>query len=249
MKLGLWSTPGFRARFLAETFPPGWQFEDDPPSRHRQGLASLVPSDDPFVRMLVDSLPVNFPRIYLEKFGQCRSWLLGQFQGEGLPKVLLQMAGLWANEFNKFLGAEVSARGGKIVDFQHGGGYGITRMMGVEWHERQISDRFYSWGWADQETDAKLDNLAAPKLAISKRQPGKSSRLKTILLVGNTFPRYLNRFQSCPVGLQWEEYFQDTLKFLQEVGPELQQHIVYRGHRRSNMAGIYRNGSKSVSPV
>jgi putative transferase (TIGR04331 family) len=230
MKLGLWSTPGFRARFLAETFPPEWQFEDDTPSRHRQGLASLVPSDDSFVRMLIDSLPVNFPRIYLEKFGQSRSWLLGRFQAKGLPRVLMHMAGLWANEFNKFLGAEVSSRGGRIVDFQHGGGYGITRMIGIEWHERQTSDRFYSWGWADQETDAKLDTLVAPKLAMSNRRPGKSFRLKTILLVGNTFPRYLNRFQSWPVGSQWEEYFQGTLKFLQEVGPELQQYIIYREH-------------------
>ena len=228
MKLGLWSTPGFRARFLAETFPPEWQYENDLPSKYRQRLASLVSSDDPFVRMLVDSLPVNFPRTYLEKFGSCRSWLLGQFQGEGLPKVLVHMAGLWANEFNKFLGAEVSAQGGKIIDCQHGGGYGVTQVLKLEWHERQISDRFYSWGWADQETDTKLDNLAAPKLSIGKRQPGKSSRLKTILLVGDTFPRYLDRFQSWPRGLQLEEYFQSTVKFLQEVGPELQPHIVYR---------------------
>ena len=230
MKLGLLSMTGFHAQFLSETFPPEWQFADDLPSQHRQGLASLASPEEPFVKMLMDSLPLNFPRIYLEKFGQCRSWLLGQFRDKGLPKVLLHNAGLWANEFNKFLGAEVAGQGGEIIGFQHGGGYGVTRMLGVEWHERKVSDRFYSWGWADQETDAKLDNLAAPKLAAHKRHPGRSSRLRTILLVGNTVPRYLNRFQSCPVGLQWEDYFQGTLKFLQEVGPELRQNIVYRPH-------------------
>ena len=123
----------------------------------------------------------------------------------GLPKILVSSAGLWTDEPAKLLAAEMTAQGGKLLSLQHGGGYGTKSLTWPEKHEREISDRFGCWGWAEQEKDIKLVNLAFPKLATKERKSGDSRKRRTILVVGNQVPRYPYFYQSHPMGSQIEK--------------------------------------------
>lgn len=229
-KLRLLATGGFHGKFISKVLPGRSDCRAEAETRPRRDLAELSSGNDPFVRLLVASLPVNFPAMYLEGFRPCREWVLDQFHGERLPKILCSIGRIWADDFGKFLGGEISQRGGKLISLQHGAGYGWTRFLSVEDHERRISDRFYAWGWAGQESDSRLKNLAAAKLCIRERKRGLSAKYPKILLISTGYPRYLYRFQDYPVGSQWEDYIAAIRKFLQALAPTILNEVIYRGH-------------------
>jgi len=223
-------TPGFKGRFLLADDLPAWRGSLEEKAESRQALAHFSHQGDPFRKILLENLPRNFPKLYLEGFGPWRRRMLQAWGPKGLPKILVNSAGLWFDESAKLLAGEMTERGGKILSLQHGGGYGSARLVWPEKHEREISDRFACWGWAEQEKDPKLFNLASPKLVMRERKPGKSRKRRTILLVGNQFPRYLYRFQSYPIGSQLEQYIQDLLTFIEELGETGRRTTLYRGY-------------------
>jgi putative transferase (TIGR04331 family) len=227
-KFRLCFTPGFRARFIHWGYPPEVQTDCHQPARRE--LAGVVVSRDPFVNLLVKALPRNFPTLYLEGYHPCRQWVLQRFGAKDFPKVLIGLGQLWSDDYGKLLAGEIVARGGRIIDFQHGAGYGFSRLLEVERYSRKVNDRFYSWGWAGQNNDPKLAVLPGAKVSLRKRPAGTSSGLRQILVVGTVFPRYLYRFQSMPVGTQFARYIQMTKDFLGAVDQRWQKHLVFRGH-------------------
>jgi len=226
VQLRLALTPGFRGSFLYQHFPPG-RVDHQHPARRE--LAAVTATADPFVRMLVQALPRNFPGLYLEGYQSSRKLILDRYGSRNLPKLLLNWGDLRFHEYGKFLAGEMVERGGGIVDFQHGAGYGFSRLIGVERHTRQVSDKFYTWGWAGQENDPKLVDLPGAKLSLKSRQPGTSSRHRMIMVVGTIYPRFLYRFQSYPLGTQWLRYIQAIMEFIEAVGPPRQGVLSYRG--------------------
>jgi putative transferase (TIGR04331 family) len=227
VKLRLALTPGFRGSFIYQQFPPG-RVDHHHPARRE--LAAVTTTTDPFVRLLVQTLPRNFPGLYLEGYQSSRKLILNRYGSRNLPKLLLNWGSLWYDEYGKFLAGEMVERGGGIIDFQHGAGFGFTRLLGIESYTRQVSDKFYTWGWAGQENDPRLVNLPGAQLSLKSRQPGTSSRHRMIMVVGGIYPRFLYRFQSCPLGTQWLRYIQSTMEFIEAVGPQRQGVLFYRGH-------------------
>ena len=200
-------TPGFRGSFVYRQVSPG---RIDRPHTARQELAALTNTNDPFVHTLLQALPRNFPGLYLEGYHSARKLILDRYSSGSFPKLLLNWGSLWFNEYGKFLAGEIAEEGGAIVDFQHGAAYGISRLLGVERYSRQVSDKYYTWGWSGLENDPKLGTLPGAKLSSKRRHPGTSSRHRLIMVVGNNYPRYLYRFQSYPLGTQWLRYMQNT---------------------------------------
>ena len=50
--------------------------------------------------------------------------------------------------------------GTKLIYAQHGGAYGISEYSWPEEHEKQISDKYLSWGWnEDLKKIQKLKNF------------------------------------------------------------------------------------------
>lgn len=226
IKLRLALTPGFRGSFLDQQFSPG-RVDYHHPARRE--LAAITTSADPFVRLLVQTLPQNFPGLYLEGYQSSRKLILDRYGSRNLPKLLVNWGNLWFHEYGKFLAGEMVERGGGIIDFQHGAGFGFSRLLGVEQYTRQVSDKFYTWGWAGQENDPRLMDLPGAKLSLKGRQPGTSSRHRMILLASNIYPRFLYRFQSYPLGTQWLKYIQAMMEFIEALGPQRQGVLVYRG--------------------
>ena len=53
-----------------------------------------------------------------------------------------------SNDIWNILCAEKLKNGVKIINLQHGGGYGVQSFDNVEDYELSISDIFLSWGWS-----------------------------------------------------------------------------------------------------
>jgi putative transferase (TIGR04331 family) len=201
-----------------------WSFAVGGPvfDHRRTGLGSL-PSSGEFERIFIQSLPQNFPSLYLEAYQHARAEaLLGNPQT--LP-VIMSATGWYFNEPFKFLAAEAAEKGSRLVTVQHGGGYGIFRFSGAELHEYRVSDTFKVWGWADEEP-GKCQNLPHPKLTPGL-QAAASHNLEQIIFVATDHPRYLYRFHSTPVGSQWEDYLAWQFRFLEAIPEPFRSKIMF----------------------
>ena len=194
----------------------------------RNGLASL-PSTDEFERAFMRVLPQNFPSLYLENYCEARDEALKL--SRAIPAVIVSSVGWYSvSEPFKFLSAEASERGSRLVTVQHGSLFGMSRYKAGERYESSLWDSFMAWGWADQEGGA-FRNLPSPKLSslLSDRSRKRSMRkAETILFVATGHPLYLQRFQSMPTGGQWTSYVAWESRFLEAIPDKLLSAMLFR---------------------
>lgn len=223
-RTGLHAFPfSMRERWLMPL--PGPRFDE-----RRTALAQL-PNRNEFERIFVRTLPQNFPSLYLEAYPHARTQIQETYPS--VPPVLLSATGWHFDEPFKFLAAEAAATGrSRLVALQHGGGYGVFRSGPMELHEYRISDSYAVWGWASPKAQ-RLKNLPSPQLsALSSRfECLGRSRLKTILFVATTNPKYLYRFDSAPQGSQLEDYFEWQFRFLEAVPDPVRLVLLFRPHK------------------
>lgn len=186
---------------------------------------SLLPSQDEFTKIIVGSLPVNFPTLYLEGFRDFLEKSLSYFKNT--PKIIISAIGWYTNERLKFLAAHWMEKGTVLCGCQHGGLYGTAKWMPPENHEIEITDRYYTWGW-NRKNNNSIKILPNPKISnIMYRKP-KYDNGSHFLYVGMNHPRYLYRFFSCPVGEMFDEYFGWRNNFLKNLTQENQNRVLMR---------------------
>lgn len=208
-----------------------WSFPIDEPvfDGRRNALAGLGASNE-FERLLVKTLPQNFPSLYLEAYSKAREEARAQWLVRRTPVVVVSAVGWYGNEPFKFGAAEASEQGSRLVTVQHGGGYGIRRSSPTELHESRLGSSFMAWGWAEKEKES-CRNLPRPKFSLlltSHASKTRSLKSRTILFVSTAHPRYLHCFHSAPVGSQREDYFAWQLRFLSAVSHRLRSMIIFR---------------------
>jgi len=212
----------FYLEFPDKVIPPR-----EPDSSIRLGLGDLTPPDE-FESLLFKTLPNNFPSLYLEGYARARNHIT-RTMGMRFPETICSIGGLYGREAGKFFTAEATAQGTFLVNAQHGGGYGVFLLHELELHERSTADIFGCWGWAGVEQDPALINMPSVKLSqtAETRTPYQGAANR-ILMVGMLHPKHLFRFQNCPVGSQWLEYFEDAFSFFDALGQPLFESLVYR---------------------
>lgn len=216
----LWAAPHEMRKDWS--FPAGSLISDD----RRNGLKEL-PTSDEFGLLFTQSLPQSFPPLYIERFHDARGEVLSSVRK--IPTVIASADGWFFDEPLKFLAAEASERGSRLLAVQHGGGYGTYAVTAPEQHERRLSDRYMVWGWADEKDTCR--NLPSPRLSsyLTKRpKNSSSSHSEVILFVATAHPRYLYRFHSPPVGGQWEDYFDWQRRHLAALPDRLRRAVLFR---------------------
>lgn len=206
-----------------------WSFALPNPvfDERRTGFVA-IPSAQDFERVVVQSLSQNFPTLYLEGYQSARAEVHRKYHR--IPPVIVSGTGWYHTEPFKFFAADACESGSRLVTVQNGGGYGIYRFSGSELHESRIGDSFMVWGWADQK-GGPFRNL--PSLKLSSRlnrhfRKSNSYKAGTILFVATGHPRYLFRFDSTPVGSQFESYWEWELRFLAAISDRLRSTILFR---------------------
>lgn len=186
---------------------------------------SFLQSQDEFTKIIISSLPINFPTLYLEGFDDFLEKSLSQFKNT--PKVLISANGWFTNERLKFFAAYWMEKGTVLCGCQHGGFYGTAKWMPPENHEIEITDRYYTWGW-NRKNNRSIKVLPNPKISNLMCRKTKYDNGNYFLFVGTNHPRYLYRFFSCPVGEMFDEYFEWRNNFLKVLTQENQNRILLR---------------------
>ncbi|MES9905362.1 MAG: LIC12162 family protein [Sedimenticola sp.] len=82
-----------------------------------------------------------FPASFFENYNRI---IVGMSDFESVP-VLGSAIGLASNDAYKILAGNLISKGGLLLGFQHGGGYGILKYRLLESCERQYVNKFYGW--------------------------------------------------------------------------------------------------------
>jgi putative transferase (TIGR04331 family) len=149
----------------------------------------LVKSDlNPSISQLIVSLfPKYMPCVFLESF-KSLSTTQSPWRSKRFPKVIFTSNRHLYDDLFNFWVAHATELGSRLVLGQHGGFYGISEFPSyAERHEKQIADRYLTWGWSNEGS-----SIAGPATIIVRTKPIKRNSPKHLLFVTDqlfTIPR------------------------------------------------------------
>ena len=181
-------------------------------------------NNDPFEVALAQAIPWHLPSIFLE--GYPSSSRLATSSGSNRDPLVVFTAHAFADDdLWKLQTAAQVERGSRLVVTQHGGHYGIGRWSSLQRYEVSICDRYLSWGWRDPAEPKVFPSSSTRLFPLKKLPPSQKGKC---LLVSTSFPRQSYRLFSAPTGPDAERYFEDQLRFAQELSPEVRNDFVVR---------------------
>lgn len=155
---------------------------------------------DEFEAVLSKILLSNIPVLFVEGFASFRSAVVNLSIHKS--KAFYTANALYGNYIFKYYIAE-HYKTIKILNGQHGGGYGIHFITATEEYEKSVVDIFYTSGWKKNESTIPL---AVPKFFSKECSLCISS--DKILFTINEMPRYVYRLQFSPLA---SNYLFETL--------------------------------------
>ncbi len=186
LKLIRYSMFGISPIFITREFKPQLTNDTNLSIELRKGVESLG-SSDRFSRLILKTLKTNLPLNFLENFLNESKFYECLFRSN--ISAIVSNSWMQSDE-HKFWVSKQVEMGTKLVNFQHGGGYGCTKNITSEYLERTIADVFISWGW---ESDSKV--ISAPSLLLfevlsQKKWCDRKIDNRMILWTGNETTRY-----------------------------------------------------------
>lgn len=179
----------------------------------------LKASQDEFQGLLRQLIPYSIPVCYVENFKKYKVKIKGR-----AAKIIGSAVGWDFNEKFKFFAAESSLNGTRMVDFQHGGGYGMSLAIPAETSSLE-KDIFYTWGWRS-ENNEKTIPLPSPYLSKLKDTHNKNG--ESILFAGSTIHKYLCRFFSFFTADDVPQYFLDKKRFVEHMHELPRKELLYK---------------------
>jgi putative transferase (TIGR04331 family) len=146
---------------------------------------------DEFESVFSKILLSNIPVLFMEGFASFRDSVIKMPIHNS--KAFFTANALHGNYIFKFFLAE-HYKTIKILNGQHGGGYGIHFTTAIEEYEKSVADIFYTAGWKKNESTIPL---AVPKF-FSKEHSTAISTDKTLFTIIE-MPRYVYRLQFSPL--------------------------------------------------
>jgi putative transferase (TIGR04331 family) len=192
----------------------------------RKKISLNAPSEG-FLSLLYKVLPEAIPVCYMENYQHYRN-SIRNIRNIDSVKIVGSSVGWFFNERFKFFTGEAVTKGAKLIDFQHGGGYGSSLAIPREKLSLE-KDIFYTWGW-DSKKDSNIRPLLSPHL--SKVKDTYSPGLDNILFVGQTIPAYYYMLHTVLLPNDMPEYFEDKKVFFQALPDETRNKILYRPYAR-----------------
>lgn len=139
-------------------------------------------------------------------------------------KYLFSANGFINDNWN-ILCAENIKNGAKLINCQHGGGYGIQKFSGFEDYEIKIADKFITAGWKLKPND-KFITMPLP--FINKNSRTLNNKNGQIFYIKNDYSLYLYRIFSHPVGRYADLYRKWSRRFLQNLDKNVLSNILVR---------------------
>lgn len=150
-------------------------------------------------------LPLFVPISLLEGFSTYRGSVLALDIKR--PKATYSTTSLHAHQTFKILAAEWREEGSQLLYHQHGGNYGLDKLHAIEQYERTVADRFYTWGWEDDDFRASPLSLPPPRSPTRRRR-------NRVMLNCLEMPRWVYRLHFQPMPGTMETLISLTGDFL-----------------------------------
>jgi putative transferase (TIGR04331 family) len=200
-----------KAKFLVYTRGRAWQVRNFPicvkgqgfykdidvEARDRIGQIRLQSTGGLLPSGIGGILKHNLPAIFVEGFDEMTNQVRGGIARNGVPDLIFTGPMGHDVSFRAWV-AECVQRGAKLFGVQHGSGYGDVPEDAREAHERQVADRFLTWGWRRREKDYPL---SVPRFSGTRRKRAKNSRRDGLLWVTLGGTAYIRH--KYPLWLRW----------------------------------------------
>ncbi len=192
-------------------------------SREQRSAFKFKEKSDKFQTLLRQLIAEAIPMSYVENFEAYRrkTWKLESVKAVG------SAVGWYFNEGFKYFAAEALLKGAKLLDFQHGGGYGVSLSFPAE-NISLEKDMFYTWGWRSSKSS---NTLPLPSPYLSKLKNTHQPCEDMILFIGNCTHKYICRFFSITLADDIPGYFGGKKIFFQSLRQEVRDIIRYRPYQ------------------
>ena len=151
-----------------------------------------IPEQSAFEKCLTTLIPMQIPAVYLEGYPR----LIEQTQNlpwPQSPRLIFTSNVLWHDTVSMAYSASQIEKGATLVYGQHGG-FGLLKFQWAEKHEREIADRYLTWGWSDKGS-ANIVPVGILK-PIDKYKGTRGAEKNRLLLVRGLWPPYTFRLDS-----------------------------------------------------
>jgi putative transferase (TIGR04331 family) len=207
----------FRLKQLPTLYEFSFPSKSKPDINLRRVVTFDYASESLFERFFASMISKQIPVCFLEGYKQMIKEALA-LSFPRSPKLIFTSNFLAFDSLAMAYTAENIDRGAKLVHGQHGG-YGIPAFMSAFDHEKNISDRFISWGMIQE----KMENMVTVGILKPIKQykiKGSPNRNNTLLLIRGLWPRYTFRLDSGS-GLNLNDTIDNCLQFANLLNKKL----------------------------
>jgi len=195
---------------------------EQPNSDFREWKFENLNCDNEFEKILKELIPLQMPTVYLEGYKKlCLNITYANWPKN--PKIIWTSNSFYLDDFFKLWAAEKVEFGTPLIIGQHGGHYGQGLFSLPEYHELQICDHYFSWGW---KANSKVIPIGFLK-QNSKLTKIKSLNTKALLITSGA-PRYSGTLMSIPIAGQVINYIDDQLEFYKSLTPDISKSLIIR---------------------
>ena len=181
---------------------------------------------DKFKNFLLKSISMQMPKVFIENFND-----LEKFSSlENLPaspEKIVTANALWFDSFFTYHVAKLTEKNSKIIYIQHGGAYGISKYSWPEEHEKNISDKYLTWGWKDEKFKSKTKRFYV--ILKKKKFSWNEKKMKNLLILMRPRKAYFQTPETSSVGIEpYSNYIKFCEKFLTSVSNKIKSETVLR---------------------
>jgi putative transferase (TIGR04331 family) len=231
-----------QAPYLFSPDVPSPPVRFDPAMRKR---LDLYPGKNRFEELLGDMIKDHMPSVYVEGYAEMELAALKAYPKN--PGMILTGGAYNSNDAFKIWSAFHIDRGVKLAGVQYGGHFGTGLWSSSEKHERNIYDRYYSWGWGEGHPGIKP--LPSVKLSAVKRKIRTAGKGR-ILMVLNAMPRYsYHMFSASTASTGNLIYFDDQYRFVRSLCPECRKLLLVRPYGQDHQWEQRERWKKELSGI
>jgi putative transferase (TIGR04331 family) len=185
-----------------------------------RGLLNIDNASDEFQSILFQVIRYAIPMSYVENF-----WYYKKIINK-LPyhKVVVSAVGWNINTFFQYYASESLLKGAKLIEVQHGGGYGHSLLSASETMALN-KDFLFTWGWSGDKRN-RCKPLPSPYLSSLKNT--YVGEIDGVLFVGTDVVRYKHRMELVLFPDDIEKYFNDKKKFISNLHGALKRKLMYK---------------------
>lgn len=216
------------------TISPIEDFFVNPNIKQRNNISIDISAKNKFEDFIFNFIPKLIPCSFLENFNKITD-ITSKIDWPKSPKVIFTSHMINNKTIPSFYVAKKKQEGSKLIHGQHGGGYGQCKFHWYEKFEREISDKYLSWGFKDVN-DNKLVPLGIFKpIKDLKNIDKKFNKKKNLLIVIRPKERYFSTALDSKIrGPQILDYHLNCIKILDELGTNIgNENVIIRLHERT----------------